>query len=145
MAGKEGRVPLRDEDLTAEVLQDKGYRTGMVGKLGLGEPNTTGEPYKKVLTTSMAFTTKEEHIPIILNTYGKILIKLCSSKRKDQSHQYTHSLFADKAINFIDRNHQNPFSLYLPVVFLTADTNFPTMVFITTKKGGPNCKKYMRL
>ena len=73
---KKGRVPLREEDLTiAEVLQDKGYRTGMVGKWGLGEPNTTGEPNKKGFDYFMAFTTKEEHIPIILNTYGKIPLK----------------------------------------------------------------------
>jgi arylsulfatase A-like enzyme len=39
------RVPLKLEDVTiAEVLKSAGYRTGLVGKWGLGEPGTTGVP-----------------------------------------------------------------------------------------------------
>ena len=114
---KEGRVPLRDEDLTiAEVLQDKGYRTGMVGKWGLGEPNTTGEPYKKGFDYFYGFYNQRRahsYYPEYLweNTHKVMLF----GNEKEQNHQYTHSLFADKAINFIDRNHQTPFFLYLPV------------------------------
>src|SRR5207302_8140915 len=41
-------VPLRPEDRTvAEVLKATGYRTGLVGKWGLGEPGSTGLPNKK--------------------------------------------------------------------------------------------------
>src|SRR5436853_2921846 len=42
------RVSLRPEDTTiAEVLKAAGYRTGIVGKWGLGEPDTTGIPNAK--------------------------------------------------------------------------------------------------
>ena len=45
LAGGEGRVPLEENDVTvAEVLKSAGYTTGMSGKWGLGEPNTSGHP-----------------------------------------------------------------------------------------------------
>ena len=41
-------VPLRPQDLTvAEVLKQAGYHTALIGKWGLGNPNTTGVPQKK--------------------------------------------------------------------------------------------------
>ena len=41
-------VALRPQDLTvAEVLKQAGYRTALIGKWGLGNPNTTGVPQKK--------------------------------------------------------------------------------------------------
>ncbi|MBT6768125.1 MAG: sulfatase-like hydrolase/transferase, partial [Opitutales bacterium] len=45
LAGGNGRVPLNETDITvAEVLKDAGYTTGITGKWGLGEPNTSGHP-----------------------------------------------------------------------------------------------------
>ena len=44
----EGQRPLPDSTLTvANVLQKNGYRTGMVGKWGLGAPHTNSVPNKK--------------------------------------------------------------------------------------------------
>ena len=42
------RVPLRPSDVTvAELLKGAGYSTGIIGKWGLGEPETTGIPNKQ--------------------------------------------------------------------------------------------------
>ena len=42
------RLALRPQDLTvAEVLKQAGYHTGLIGKWGLGNQNTTGVPQKK--------------------------------------------------------------------------------------------------
>lgn len=43
-----GQEHLRDEDVTiAEVLKGAGYRTGFVGKWGVGLPGSEGVPYKQ--------------------------------------------------------------------------------------------------
>src|SRR6476646_2321449 len=40
--------PLQEGDVTvAQVLQQAGYKTGLIGKWGLGLPGTTGTPGKK--------------------------------------------------------------------------------------------------
>ena len=57
LAGKQGRVPIKGRFNIAEFLQENGYKTGMMGKWGLGEPNTSGEPNLEGFDT-MAFTTK---------------------------------------------------------------------------------------
>ena len=42
------RVPLRPQDVTvAKVLKDAGYATGLIGKWGLGESDTTGVPTRQ--------------------------------------------------------------------------------------------------
>ena len=48
LGGGEHRIPLRAEDQTvAAILKKAGYATGMTGKWGLGEPNTSGYPTNK--------------------------------------------------------------------------------------------------
>ncbi len=51
-----GQDHLRAEDITvAEVLQEAGYKTGFMGKWGVGLPNTEGVPYKQGFDYSFGF------------------------------------------------------------------------------------------
>ena len=51
-----GQDHLLDEDITvAEVLQQAGYRTGMVGKWGIGLPTTEGVPHKQGFDLAYGF------------------------------------------------------------------------------------------
>ncbi len=44
----EGQEPLKDSEVTlAELLKDRGYRTGVAGKWGLGGPTTQGIPTRQ--------------------------------------------------------------------------------------------------
>src|SRR5918994_3672158 len=52
----QGDVPLRAEEVTiAELLRARGYRTGLVGKWGLGQPGTAGMPDKQGFDCSFGF------------------------------------------------------------------------------------------
>ncbi|HOW70688.1 MAG TPA: arylsulfatase [Phycisphaerae bacterium] len=108
-------VPLRPEDTTmAEVLKRAGYATGIVGKWGLGEPGTTGVPNLKGFDSWFGYLNQvhahnyypdylwrdQERHPLDANRDGR---KGC----------YTHDLFTEEALLFVQRNRHRPFFLYL--------------------------------
>ena len=117
LAGNKGRVPIKSKDVTvAEVLKTKGYKTGMIGKWGLGEPNTTGEPNKQGFDYFYGFLNQRRahsYFPEYLWENNK---KVILEGNEDQKiTQYTHDLFAEKTMSFLDKNHESPFFLYLPL------------------------------
>ena len=114
-------VPLRDQDVTvAEVLKQAGYRTGLVGKWGLGEVNTSGHPNRQGFDYFYGYLDQthahnyypdhlwrnEERIPLPNKVAGGV-----SSNKQ----VYSHDLIEQEAMDFIHRERANPFFLYLAV------------------------------
>jgi arylsulfatase A-like enzyme len=116
-----GTVPLRREDLTvAKMFESAGYVTGLVGKWGLGEPETTGIPNRQGFNEFFGFLNQghahnyypdylwrnETRVPLenVLSSVANV-----SSVRK----QYAPDLFTTKALEFLDRHKSGPFFLYL--------------------------------
>ena len=117
LAGNNGRVPLKEEDITiAEMLKDSGYKTAMIGKWGLGEPNTTGHPNQQGFDEFYGFLNQRRahsyYPDYIWNNSEKVIL---SGNKDGKGKDYTHDIFAEKALDFIDRNKENPFFLYLPL------------------------------
>jgi len=123
------RLPLQPDDVTvAELLKSAGYTTGLIGKWGLGEPETTGIPNKQgfdyffgYLNQAKAHNYYPEYLwrneeKIMLNNeiifaekgYAKG-IGTAATKKVD----YSHDLFTEEALSFVDRNKDQPFFLYL--------------------------------
>lgn len=118
LGGGDGRVPLKSEDLTiAEVLKKAGYVTGMTGKWGLGEPETTGLPNDKGFDEWFGFLNQRRahnHFADYI-WYNKDKFPI-PENAGEQNKKYTHNMFTEFALDFIERNSkgEQPFFLYIP-------------------------------
>lgn len=114
------RVPLRPTDVTvANILKGLGYVTGLIGKWGLGEAGSTGVPTKQGFDYFFGYLNQhhahnyypdflwrnEEKVPLP-NVVPKDNV---ATKRQ----VYSHDLFMKEAKEFIRKNKNRPFFLYL--------------------------------
>ena len=129
----EGQRPMPDSIRTiANILKSNGYKTGMVGKWGLGAPNTTSIPNKKGfdffygyncqrqahnLFPTHLWRNSERHI--LNNTVvdkGKLPDHLNPKDEESYAlyHQndYAPTLMHNEAMAFLDRNINQKFFLY---------------------------------
>jgi arylsulfatase A-like enzyme len=118
------RIPLRPADVTvAQLLKGAGYTTGIVGKWGLGEPGTTGLPNKKGFDYFFGYLNQtqahnyypeylwrnEEKVPLANEVKPVNPPSGVATKRV----RYSCDLFTADALEFVGRNKDKPFFLYL--------------------------------
>ena len=114
--GSQRRVPLEAEDVTiAEVLKTAGYATGITGKWGLGEPDTTGVPNRQGFDEWFGYLNQQHahsYYPEYLwhNETKVVLEGNLDGKRE----QYSHDLMTEFALKFIKQHQDEPFFLYIP-------------------------------
>lgn len=118
------RLPLRPADVTvAELLKQAGYATGIVGKWGLGEPETTGIPNRQGFDHWFGYLNQRH----AHNYYPDYLwrneekVELANEVRDvnppggvaTKRVQYSHDLFTADALDFVTQHKNGPFFLYL--------------------------------
>jgi arylsulfatase A-like enzyme len=114
------RVPLLPEDVTvAEVLRAAGYRTGIIGKWGLGEPDSTGIPNLQGFDYWFGYLNQHlahNYYPDYLWRNqekvffpGNVVEKNVAVKKA----VYSHDQFTEEALKFIEQDRGKPFFLYL--------------------------------
>jgi arylsulfatase A-like enzyme len=123
------RVPLQPEDVTvAELLKEAGYATGIIGKWGLGEPESTGIPNRQGFDYWFgylnqrhahnyypAYLWRNEEQVELANEVNHIIGGRdrtpggVATKRVE----YSHDLFAEEALSFVEKHKEGPFFLYL--------------------------------
>ena len=129
----EGQRPLLDSIITvAQVLKKNGYKTGMVGKWGLGAPNTNSIPNKKGFDFFYGYNCQRQahtYYPThlwknekrhILNNFivtkqeglGDLDPLSDISYKKYNQQDYAPSLMHNEALSFITKNKNSPFFLY---------------------------------
>jgi len=116
-----GEFPLRPEDLTvAEVLKTAGYRTGMVGKWGLGLEDNDGRPDRQGFDFSYGIL---HHIHAH-RQYTDRLFR--DGRRVDVSPEsYVNDLFTEAALDFVRGSREQPFFLYLAYTAPHAELRVP--------------------
>ncbi len=132
----EGQRPLSSETVTsAELLQKAGYKTACIGKWGLGPPMSEGSPNKQGFDYFFGYNCQrwahtyyppflwenEERCPLN-NKFVPLDTKL--SEEADPYdletysdfclNEYAPDLMVEKALDFIEKNKNNPFFLYFP-------------------------------
>jgi arylsulfatase A-like enzyme len=109
-------VFLEPEDLTvAEVLRSAGYVTGGIGKWGLGNPGTNGSPDKQGFDHFYGYLDQvhaHDYYPQWLWKNG--MREELAGNLDGKQQTYTHDLFEQDTLDFIRRNQDDRFFLYLP-------------------------------
>lgn len=130
-----GQIPLRPGTATlATVMKDAGYATAVIGKWGLGGPNTVGIPNKQGFDYFFGYLDQKQahnHTPTHLwrNTQWHKLdnapfkmhhLKLenfdydnASSYQRFKRDDFAQQHLNQAALDFIEGNKDNPFFLYL--------------------------------
>ena len=130
----EGQRPIPKNTITiAEVLKSAGYVTGMVGKWGLGAPNTEGTPNKQGFDFFYGYNCQRQaHTLFPMHLWRNEERDLLNNKNipphanlkegsnpNDESsyvnfhlNDYAPELMHNEALNFIDDNKDSPFFLY---------------------------------
>jgi len=115
MTGGGCRPPLLPEDVTvAEVLKTAGYATGITGKWGLGDPGTTGIPTRQGFDEWLGYLNQNHAVFYYTDYLWRNEQKLIlHGNKNDKRQQYTHDLFTDFALDFIRKQRNGPFFLYV--------------------------------
>lgn len=121
------RVPLEPQDTTvAEVLQSAGYKTGLIGKWGLGEPETTGIPNHKGFDYFWGFLNQaraHRYYPEwVWENQERIILE---GNQDGKTEQYVHDLQMEQAYDFISHHADSPFFLYLALQIPHAEMLVP--------------------
>src|SRR5262249_51315454 len=111
-------VPLQPEDRTvAEVLKAAGYPTGLSGKWGLGEADSTGIPNKKGFDFFFGYLNQNHahaYYPDFLrkNQEKVPLPNVVKNNVASKKVVYSPDLITKEALGFIEANKDRPFFLY---------------------------------
>ncbi|MEL6695933.1 MAG: arylsulfatase [Bacteroidota bacterium] len=141
-----GELALESHDQTiAEILSEAGYRTGLVGKWGLGMNGTSGEPTQKGFDYYFGFLNQAhahwQYPEYLFRNGEKVFIP---ENREGKRENYTNDMFTEEAIEFIQKKDDNPFFLYLAYTTPHAELLVPEDSIFNLYKGKFDEKPFVK-
>lgn len=120
------RVALETNDVTVgEILQSAGYRTGVIGKWGVGEERSTGVPNEQGFDFWYGYLNQRNahhyYPPFLWKNQAKALFPDNPTRRTDYSHDH----FTEQGLAFIAHNKDRPFFLYMAYTIPHVDLDVP--------------------
>lgn len=124
---EEGQYPLPSDTYTIfKMLKDKGYKTSVFGKWGLGAPKTEGAPENQNVDVFYGYNCQRmahNYYPYYLwYNAEKIVLKGNTDKNEGD---YAPYLIHDKAIEFIKENKDTTFFMWYTSVIPHAELKVP--------------------
>jgi arylsulfatase A-like enzyme len=104
----EGGILQADDVTIPKILKQAGYRTGIIGKWGLGNQNTPGVPNRQGFDYSFGYLGH-----VHAHDYWTDHLFRNGERVEIPPKTYSHDLFAEGALDFVRREHEKPFFLYL--------------------------------
>ncbi|RAI88423.1 arylsulfatase [Algoriphagus yeomjeoni] len=123
----EGQYPMPDSLLSiAKVMQSAGYTTGAFGKWGLGFIGTTGDPSHQGFDQFYGYNCQRyahRYYPAhVWHNDEKVILE---GNGWEEKAVYAPDLIQKETISFIEKNKDDPFFLYMPIVMPHAELAAP--------------------
>jgi arylsulfatase A-like enzyme len=118
-----------DEITVAKLLKEAGYRTGLIGKWGLGDEGSTGVPAKQGFEDFVGYLNQthahDYYTDRLWHTDPRAewdKWQYFSENQNGKKSLYTHDLFTTGALNFIKINKPDQFNNHRPFFLFLAYT-----------------------
>ena len=133
----EGQFPLPDSTFTLfDLFKNAGYVTGAFGKWGLGQPGSSGDPNNQGVDEFFGFNCQmlaHNYYPSHL-WHNQTKIELPDNEN-GQFGTYSQGLIQEKTLEFIEKQKDKPFFLYVPMVLPHAELVVPEDSIIQRFRG----------
>lgn len=133
----EGQVPMPGNTFTvAHLMKAGGYTTGLIGKWGLGKPESESTPLKMGFDYFYGYNCQ-------LKAHEYYPEHLWRNDEKVMLHgkAYSHDLMAAEALDFVKRNSAKPFFLYLAFTIPHSKLQVPDLGPYVNEPWPDNLKK----
>jgi arylsulfatase A len=113
----EGQLAIPSDAVTvAEIFKQAGYATGGVGKWGLGGPDSEGHPNNQGFDYWYGHLCQRKahsyYPDYVWRNNEKVVF--ADNNPAEQKGEYIHDYFTEEALQFVEREKDGPFFLYLP-------------------------------